>query len=43
MLWLGLGFLVAAVILFVVWRMRRVSVRELGSLSDDWMAEQRRK
>jgi hypothetical protein len=43
MLWLGLGLLVVAVIVVAVWRMRRRSVPELGSISEQWVADQRRK
>jgi len=43
MLWLGLGLLTVVVIVFVGWSIRRGTVRELGSVSEQWMAEQRRK
>ena len=43
MLWLGFGLLVVVVILFGVWRITREKVANLGSVSEQWMAEQRRK
>ena len=43
MLWLGLGVLVVVGIVFVAWRIGRTRVPDLGSISEQWMAEQRRK
>ena len=43
MLWLGLGILVVVGIVFVVWRIGRTKVPDLGCVSDHWVAEQRRK
>ena len=43
MLWLGLGLLVVVGIVFVAWRIGRSKVADLGSVSDQWMADERRK
>jgi hypothetical protein len=43
MLWLGLAVLVVVGIVLVAWRIGRTKVPDLGSVSDQWMDEQRRK
>jgi hypothetical protein len=43
LLWLGIGLFVVVTIVFIVWRISRSSVHELGSVSEEWVAEQRRK
>ena len=42
MLWLGIGLLVIGLLFLVAWRFRRARVLELGSVSEQWMTEQRR-
>jgi len=44
MLWLGLAVLVVVgIVVFVASRIGRTKVPDLGSVSTQWMAEQRRK
>ncbi len=42
MLWLGLGLLVVVLLFFIAWRIRRSKGLELGSVSEQWIGEQRR-
>ena len=43
MLWLVVASFVIVVLFLVAWRIRGSRVRELGSVSEQWVAEQRRK
>jgi hypothetical protein len=42
MLWLGVGLLVVMLLFFIAWRIRRSKGVELGSVSEQWIGEQRR-